>query len=177
MQRLPKLNTNYTIPVVILIGAIVAVVIALTVDGQKSPKPKPSLTKDNTVQTACGPYRKDGIVVIDGQDISVEVVRNQDELQKGLAGRPCILPNQGMLFAFSKSGQYPIWMKGMKFPIDIVWITAQRKVAAIEIDESPSTYPDKYVNKIPAEYVLELKAERSQELHMKIGSSIHFKNT
>lgn len=168
------MNTSYIVPAVILLGAIAGLIIALAV-GEKKPS-KPAVV-NNTVQSACGPYRKDGIVAIDGQDISVEVVKDQNELQKGLAGRPCILPNQGMLFAFTKPGQYPIWMKGMKFPIDIVWITSDRKVAAIEIDESPSTYPDRFANKIPAQYVLELKANRSQELHMKIGSSVQFKNT
>ncbi|HET7528711.1 MAG TPA: DUF192 domain-containing protein [Candidatus Saccharimonadales bacterium] len=175
MQRATKLNTSYIVPAVILLGVVAAVIIALAV-GEKKPA-KPSAPKNTVVQSACGPYRKDGVVVIDGQDINVEVVKDQNELQKGLAGRTCILPDQGMLFAFTKPGQYPIWMKGMKFPIDIVWITADRKVAAIEVDESPSTYPDRFANKIPAQYVLELKANRSQELHMKIGSSVQFKNT
>lgn len=170
-----KPNSAYIVPVILIGVIIAAVIIALSV-GEKKPA-KPVTTKDVTVQSACGPYRRDGAVIIDSQKINVEVVRNQNELQKGLAGRPCILPDQGMLFAFTKAGQYPIWMKGMKFPIDIVWITPERKVAAIEVDESPATYPDKFLNKIPASYVLELKANRSTELHMKIGTSIQFQNT
>jgi uncharacterized protein len=80
-----------------------------------------------------------------------------------------------MFFAFTKPGQYPFWMKGMKFPIDIIWITSTHQVAAIEVNESPSTYPaSKFVNKIPAQYVLELKANRSKELRMAIGTAVSF---
>lgn len=171
-KRPPK--TSYIIPAVILLLVVAAVAVALATGGKKAAKPA---VASNVRDTACGPYRKDGIVVVGGHDISVEVVKDSAEFDKGLGGRPCIPQNQGMLFAFKKQDRYPIWMKGMKFPIDIVWITADRKVAAIEVDESPSTYPDKFVNKQPAEYVLELKANRSQELHMQIGSSVQFKNT
>jgi uncharacterized membrane protein (UPF0127 family) len=136
-------------------------------------EPKPKAAKAPT--SACGPYRNDGNVVINGQKIDIEATKTSAEFEKGLAGRPCILPNQGMFFAFSKPGQYPFWMKGMKFPIDIVWIGADHKVAAVEVDEQPSTYPaSKFVNKLPAQYVLELKANRSKELHMKIGTPVQF---
>lgn len=173
MANLQKISGSKIIPTLLLIVIVAAVAVALAV-GEKKPA-KPVLSK--SISSVCGPYRKDGVVIIDGQKINVETPRDTDAFQKGLAGRPCILSNQGMLFTFTKDGQYPIWMKGMKFPIDIVWITSDYKVAAIEIDESPSTYPDKFVNKKPARYVLELKANRSQELHMDIGSSVQFKKT
>jgi uncharacterized membrane protein (UPF0127 family) len=154
----------------VVIAAVV--VIALIVgDTKSSPKKNPHST---TVQTACGPYRRDGNVVINNHIIFVEQAKNSDEFEKGLAGRPCIPENQGMFFAFSKDDHYPFWMKGMKFPIDIVWITSGHSVAAIEVDESPSTYPDKFVNKIPAQYVLELKANLTTQLDLKLGSSVKF---
>jgi uncharacterized membrane protein (UPF0127 family) len=165
------LSRNSVFPVLILLIVIVIVGIALAV-GDTKDKPKPA-AKD-TVTGACGPYRHDGSVVIDGQKIFVEAARNSTEFEKGLAGRPCIPADQGMFFSFSKEGRYPFWMKGMKFPIDIVWITSGHRVAAIEVDEQPSTFPDKFVNKIPAMYVLELKANRSKELNMEIGSAVSF---
>jgi uncharacterized membrane protein (UPF0127 family) len=172
--RKPRINPNYLAPAIILVVAAVVLVVVLVV-GESKPKVavKPKLQAD----TACGPYRQDGSVIINGQKINVEIPKNSDEFEKGLAGRPCILPNQGMFFAFKKDGQYPFWMKGMKFPIDIVWITSTHRVAAQEINESPKTYPDKFVNKIPAQYVLELKANRSKELRMEIGSTVQFSNT
>jgi uncharacterized membrane protein (UPF0127 family) len=164
--------STYIVPAIILIVIAAAVVTALLVDDSNSPAKKEP--RSTAVQTACGPYRHDGNVVIKNQVIYVEQANNSTEFETGLAGRPCIPANQGMFFAFNKDGRYPFWMKGMKFPIDIVWITSGHSVAAIEVDESPSTYPDKFVNKIPAQYVLELKANRTNELGLKIGSTIKF---
>jgi uncharacterized membrane protein (UPF0127 family) len=144
----------------------------LVIGDSKSSTKKES--NSNAVQTACGPYRRDGNVVIGGHVIYVEQAKNSAEFEKGLGGRPCIPSNQGMFFAFNKDDHYPFWMKDMKFPIDIVWITSGHSVAAIEVNEQPSTYPDKFVNKIPAQYVLELKANLTTQLGLKLGSSVKF---
>lgn len=167
-------RSSYLIPALVVAAIIAAVAVVLATDDEK-PAARPAASK--TVQTDCGPYRHDGSVLISGQKIYVETANNPVEFEKGLAGRPCIPADQGMFFAFNKEGRYPFWMKGMKFPIDIIWITAGHKVAAIEVDEQPSTYPDKFVNKIPAKYVLELKANRSKELKLEIGSAINFQDT
>lgn len=160
-----------TVPIVILVVVAAAIAVALTVGDTKPKAPaKPKLQAN----MACGPYRQDGNVVIGGQKINVEIPKNSSEFEKGLGGRPCILPNQGMFFSFNRPGQYPFWMKDMKFPIDIIWITSAHRVAAIEVNESPRTYPDKFVNKTPAQFVLELKANRSKELNVSIGTVVAF---
>ena len=155
----------------IILLAIATVVILALVLGESKPKQPP---QSNAVMSACGPYRKDGNVVIDGQKIVVEIAKNSTEFAKGLGGRPCILPNQGMFFAFNKPGRYPFWMKDMKFPIDIIWIGTSHKVVYMEINESPSTYPDSFENQTAAQYVLELKANQSKVLHMVLGTSVSF---
>ncbi|MBX4197001.1 DUF192 domain-containing protein [Candidatus Saccharibacteria bacterium] len=153
----------------LLVLAIAGLAIATTQDA----KPKPKITNSSTL--ACGPYKNDKTIVINGSAIKAEVVSNKADLQKGLGGRPCILPNQGMLFEFDKPGIISIWMKDMKFPIDVIWINTDHKVAAAEIDLKPSTYPDKFINRDhPAQYVLELKANRAKELGLNIGSAINF---
>ncbi len=66
-------------------------------------------------------------------------------------------------------------MKDMKFPIDIAWISPDKKVVGLEIDVEPSTYPDSFVNKDqPAQYVLELKANRSKTLNINLGTPVKF---
>jgi uncharacterized membrane protein (UPF0127 family) len=168
--RKPVKKFNYTIPAIFLV-IIVVVAAALVIGGGES---KPKTAKSNVQTTACGPYRDDKRVLINGQSINAEVATTTKARETGLSGRPCILPNQGMLFEFSTAGRYQFWMKDMKFPIDIVWISPAHKVAAIEIDFKPSTYPEVRANALPAQYVLELKANRSQELHMAIGTSVSF---
>jgi len=152
---------------VILIGGITA---GLTLgDSNTEPKSKVQVT------SACGSYRSDAAVRVNGQTIKTEVVKTSAELQQGLGGRPCILADQGMLFKFSKPGQLWIWMKDMKFPIDIIWIAPNHQTVGVERNVLPSTYPDKFVNKDkPAQYVLELKADRSSELGIDLGTPINF---
>jgi uncharacterized membrane protein (UPF0127 family) len=169
---LEKLKVKKQLKPLLLGLALVAGLIVITVFNVGSAKPK--ATPSSNANLPCGLYRNDGNVVIDGQRINVEIPRNPTEFERGLGGRACILPNQGMFFSFKNPGQYPFWMKGMRFPIDIVWIAGDHKVVAIEVDEQPSTYPDKFVNRIPAQHVLEIKANRTKELHMTIGTTVAF---
>lgn len=162
-MRLPK----YTRLIVIVVAIIAVVVIALVVDESK-PKPQ-------QVAGYCGPYRNDKTVHINGATINAEEVKTNEELQKGLAGRPCILPNQAMLFVFTKPGNYGFWMKGMRFPVDIVWINNNHQVVGLQPNLQPSTYPNRFLNNnAPAQYVLELEAGRAKELGVKPGTSVLF---
>jgi hypothetical protein len=125
-------------------------------------------------QPQCGVYRSDKTITIDFAKIETEVVQTAAERTRGLSDRPCIGANHGMLFIFDEPGQYPFWMKNMKFPIDIVWIDANHKVVDLSVNVSPSTYPDTFVSKTPAQYVLELQAKRSKDLNVTIGTPINF---
>jgi uncharacterized membrane protein (UPF0127 family) len=131
-------------------------------------------TKKQAANTGCGPYRHDAKVTINHKTFDVELPKDHAAFTKGLGGRPCITDSEGMLFRYTRPGQYAFWMKGMKFPIDIIWIGPDYKVAAVEIDEKPSTYPDKFINQKPAQYVLEIKANLSKQLDIKIGTPVTF---
>lgn len=127
------------------------------------------------VASICGDYRNDKSVKISNENLNAEVASTVEARNRGLSGRPCILPNQAMLFVFETPNQYKMWMKDMKFPIDIVWVSADHKVVAVERDVKPSTYPDLFANRDkPAEYVIEMKANRSSELGINLGTPINF---
>jgi len=120
-------------------------------------------------------YRSDKQIRVNSTVIKAEVASTSAQQAKGLGGRACIGNNQGMLFVFNRPSNYAFWMKDMRFPIDIIWIDANHKVVAEEIDVQPSTYPDRFVNKDkPAQYVLELKAERARSLKINLGTIINF---
>jgi uncharacterized membrane protein (UPF0127 family) len=129
-----------------------------------------------SLNSQCGPYRTDKVVTINSQKLNTEVAVTQPEKAAGLGGRPCIQADQAMLFDFGQPAQYPMWMKGMRFAIDIVWISSDHRVVGFYNDVKPSTYPDRFVNKkdSPAEYVLELKANRAEQLHITIGTPVNF---
>ena len=134
-------------------------------------------SNDNTRQAVdCGPYRNDRILTINGAQFKTEAPNNQAEFTKGLGGRPCILPGEAMIFPFKTPAQYAIWMKGMKFPIDVLWINANHQVVAAFVNLQPSSYPKKFENPAtqPARYVLELKANRSKDLKIGLGTIVQF---
>jgi uncharacterized membrane protein (UPF0127 family) len=174
VRKKPSKLPNY-IPIIVLFLVVAAIGTALAVGGDSKPKQKTTPQKSTAYSSECGVYRNDRTATLGGADFKTEVNKTKEEYEKGLGGRPCILADQAMLFAYTKPLQIGIWMKDMKFPIDIVWISSGKKVVGLEINVAPSTYPDKFVNKDqPAQYVLELKANRVKELNIDLGSPVSF---
>lgn len=150
---------------------IVAAVVGIALAAGDETKPKQIAQST----TPCGHYRKDVSVKINQHTFNTELAKTSQEFAKGLGGRTCILDNQAMLFSFRQSGHYAFWMKDMKFPIDIVWIGSDHRVAGLEIDVKPSTYPDKFINRDNlAQYVLEIKGNLSKDLHIDLGTPVTF---
>jgi uncharacterized membrane protein (UPF0127 family) len=90
--------------------------------------------------------------------------------------RDALAQNQGMLLVLEDPRQSAIWMKNMRFPLDIIWISADNKVADLRTNVLPckssdceSLYPNN-----PARYVLEVNAGFSQKNRIKIGDKVFF---
>lgn len=54
--------------------------------------------------------------------LQVEVADSSEKRSKGLGYRQSLATDSGMLFIHDTAKKYTYWMKGMQFPIDIVWI-------------------------------------------------------
>lgn len=115
-------------------------------------------------------------VKINNQTIVVDVVKTEKDRERGLAGRDSLGINEGMLFLFENPGNHGIWMKGMKFPIDIIWINGSEVVGfeknvepepGVSSEELTVYYPPEAANKI-----LELKAGRANILRIRIGDEV-----
>jgi len=61
----------------------------------------------------------------------VEIAKTNKKRELGLVERDALCQRCGMLFEFSKKARYKFFMKGMRFPIDIVWI-ADDNIVGIE---------------------------------------------
>lgn len=168
-----RASINKYVPLLIIAFIAIGVIVALLVGSGVKPKSE-TKTSQQTANTACGHYRKDGVVTINGHQINVEIAYDSKAKIKGLSGRQCIEPNWGMLFDFGHDGQYAIWMKDMKFPIDVIWISSEHNVSAIEANFLPSSYPEKRANQQPARYVLEIKAKQAKEFDINLGTLVHF---
>ena len=90
--------------------------------------------------------------------LQVELAQTPEERRVGLSHRRSLQKGRGMLFLFKKEGNYSFWMKDMYFPIDIIWINADKKIVHIEHRVAPETYPKSFASPIPAQYVLEVPA-------------------
>jgi len=115
------------------------------------------------------------VVEIGSTEIPVEVVKRTEDLEQGLSGRESLNENKGMLFVLPERKIASFWMKDMKFPIDIVWISSDKKVVKVEANVSPSTYPMLFKNDNElAQYVLELQAIRAKDLNIELGTPVNF---
>ena len=106
--------------------------------------------------------------------VKAQVAQTPAEKERGLSGRDYLESNEGLLFIFNQSGFYPFWMKDMKFPIDIVWISEDKKVIDISENISPETYPQTFTSKLPARYVLEVNAFWIRKSGIKLGDAVSF---
>ena len=105
--------------------------------------------------------------------VVVDVADTESLREQGLSGRLNLPEGQGMLFVFDSDGQWGIWMKGMQFPIDIVWADASGTVVTVAANIAPDTYPEKsFYPAAPARYVLELPAGFTTAHGIVVGSKI-----
>lgn len=97
-----------------------------------------------------------------GEDIliDVDVAATAQTLERGLSGRKNLENDEGMLFLFATKQRYVFWMKGMRIPIDILWIDEGRVVdisAEVPVP-GPDGYLATYRPSVPVDTVLEVPA-------------------
>lgn len=122
-------------------------------------------------------FYDNGTAQLAGQTIKIDIVQSEADREKGLAGRSGIEDSQGMLFLFDQSAPHAFWMKGMLFPIDLVWIQDNKVVDIVANAppmanaESDADYPV-YEPKANSDSVLELKAGWARQFNLQKGDEI-----
>ena len=97
--------------------------------------------------------------------IGLEVVSDEVNLQLGLSGRTNLSANRGMLFVYPSDQELCFWMKDMKFSLDMVWLSSNKQIVAIEKNINPDSYPTTFCH-TNAKYVLELNAGMAEKLDL-----------
>lgn len=90
----------------------------------------------------------------------------------GLSVFSSLSSREAMLFTFDAPGEWGFWMKGMKFPIDIVWVSADSRIVTIKESVSPATFPETFFPAGPALYVIEFPAGTMKEIGAKEGDIV-----
>lgn len=112
-------------------------------------------------------------MIIGGRMIVVEIADNPDTRSRGLMFRDSLPKDHGMLFVFDSEGVYSIWMKNMRFRLDIIWINSDGIVAHIERNVPPcSEQCPIYGQGTFARYVLEVNSGFAQEVNLQNGSFV-----
>lgn len=116
------------------------------------------------------------IFLPNGTSITAELAVTEAERQRGLMFREALLPDQGMLLVFEEEDIYYIWMKNMKFSIDILWIDEEKRIIHIEKQVPPCKKEPcpSYYSKTPSMYVLELRAGSAEENKLKLYDRLDF---
>jgi uncharacterized membrane protein (UPF0127 family) len=121
-----------------------------------------------------GIYKTQDILLPDATVVHAIVSDTPELRELGLGGRSGLDLNQGMLFIFQQEGMYGFWMKDMRFSIDIVWLSSDKKVIYIAQSVAPETYPASFGPNAPSKYVLELAAGYTVAHSIKIGDQFSF---
>lgn len=109
-----------------------------------------------------------------GQQYTLEVVTSAQDKSKGLSDRSSLPQDRGMLFVYSREAVRCFWMKGMNFPLDIIWLNSSREVVHIEQNLSPDTYPKSFCPEQDAMYVIELNANEVDRAGISQGNRLGF---
>lgn len=119
-----------------------------------------------------------------GYVFPLEVADTETKREVGLGGRPTIGEDEGMLFVFEEPQPYSFWMKGMEFPLDIIWLTSvdsvgergvsrkQKRIVVVHLEENvaTTTYPRVFTPDFSATYVVELPAGSAKKSGIEFGS-------
>jgi len=90
--------------------------------------------------------------------VKAEVAADEKSREHGLSGRASLAEGRGMLFVYPDRQVRTFWMKGMRFPIDIIWI-ARGRITGVERDAPvPVGSVPLYSSRVPADHVLEVPA-------------------
>lgn len=113
-------------------------------------------------------------LTLKSQTITVEVVRTPEQMSQGLSGRDRLNMDQGMLFLYDQPARPNFWMKGMNFPIDIVWLRGGQVVGIehrVPVDDGARHYqPSSDVDA-----VLELAADAADSMAIREGDHIIYR--
>lgn len=118
------------------------------------------------------PAEQARLVEIGTQRVAVEVAATPATRERGLSGREHLAPGSGMWFVLPEVGKTGFWMRGMHFPIDLIWVNSEQRVvgaATLPVcrnDPCPIVYPP-----TPAAYVLEIAAGR---FHGRAGDRVEW---
>lgn len=109
--------------------------------------------------------------------VTVEIADTTAKRKQGLGDRDSMAQNEGMLFLFPEKDQPLFWMKGLRFPLDMIWIRDNKVIDIIKNAPAPTTGQSdddlpRYMPKEEVDMVLEVNAGFVDTNKIEIGDSV-----
>lgn len=111
-----------------------------------------------------------------GQEVNLKVADSPEERELGLSNTDSLGENEGMIFLFDEKGYHSFWMKGMTFPIDIIFlnddmiVTIHKNVPAPESEDVTPTAS--YSPTQPSNRVIEVPAGFTEKHNVNVGETV-----
>lgn len=112
-------------------------------------------------------------LIIDDQEITIEVARAPQELERGLMNRTSLGENAGMLFIFGKNQELYFWMKDTLIPLDMIFIDEDFTITSIQ-EAEPCVSDPCQVYGATGKYVLEVNKGYAASRNIKEGDAVQF---
>lgn len=116
------------------------------------------------------------VILPGGAELVVELAVTSRQRSRGLMFRDELPPGQGMLLVFPDTGFRSIWMKNVRFPLDLIWLDGSHRVVHLEQNVPPcpeEPCPD-YHSMRKAASVLELNAGAVEKWGIELGDRLEF---
>lgn len=136
------------------------------------------LTDDTDASTATGTapwsdlYPDTKPMSIGAVAVEASVADSWPERIQGLSNTPYLPPEVVKFFVFDSLAYHSIWMKDMKYPIDIMWVDEAGTIVHIAKNVPPESYPETFSPPTPALYVIEAVAGFASTHALTVGTSV-----
>lgn len=118
------------------------------------------------------------VMLPDGTRVVCEVMIRPEDMARGMMHRDQLPPKRGLFFVHDRPGSYPYWMHNVKVPLDIIWISPDRRIAEISADTPPCLkepeHCPNYGGRAMAQYVLEMAAGSAKLHGLKPGDPVNW---
>ncbi|TSC75080.1 MAG: hypothetical protein G01um101430_581 [Parcubacteria group bacterium Gr01-1014_30] len=91
---------------------------------------------------------------------------------QGLSGMVSLPPNTVLLFSYDNNDSCGIWMKGMKFSIDVVWLDSNFRIIDFKEGLSLLSYPGVFSPVSPCRYFVEAQEGFIKANNIRIGDKV-----
>jgi uncharacterized membrane protein (UPF0127 family) len=127
-----------------------------------------------TAPGSCAPTTSKAYVQVEGRKVAVDLAWTPEDRAHGLSGRPCLAQGTGLVLGWDAPTMARIWMPDMNFPIDVVFVRAN-KVVMVFADAQPCKVGERcptFGPGTPVDYVLEVPAGSAKAWGVETGDAI-----